>query len=232
MTHVLEGARITIGRGADNTIQIADRSVSAHHAELIAEHGHYRLHDLGSTNMVRINGQPVGDYHLHERCAVLLGNIEAEFSPEAPHDLDAKRTELAPTCAEIDFLKRENQELKSTILDLRRQLDILSDAPLQTREAPETLVPAEAHRRLVEACNALRKENGALKLDAENLQCDIAAILRDRDALRQAWATVQAELAQAESQLANLRSAVPNCATVGEPSLIDAFLGSPRSSVG
>jgi pSer/pThr/pTyr-binding forkhead associated (FHA) protein len=40
MTHVLAGARITIGRRPDNTIQIIDKSVSGHHAELIAVKGH------------------------------------------------------------------------------------------------------------------------------------------------------------------------------------------------
>jgi pSer/pThr/pTyr-binding forkhead associated (FHA) protein len=50
VTHVLDGDRITIGRGPDNTIQINDRTVSKHHAELLAADGHYRLHDLDATN--------------------------------------------------------------------------------------------------------------------------------------------------------------------------------------
>ena len=59
VTHQLSGERITIGRRPDNTIQISDRSVSGNHAELIAADGHYRLHDLGSTNMTFVDGAPV-----------------------------------------------------------------------------------------------------------------------------------------------------------------------------
>ena len=59
VTHILSGEHISIGRRPDNTIQILDRSVSGHHAELISVNGHYRLHDLQSTNLCFVDGQPV-----------------------------------------------------------------------------------------------------------------------------------------------------------------------------
>ena len=46
----LTGVRLTIGRLPFNTIQIIDRTISGFHAELISEHGHYRLHDRDSSN--------------------------------------------------------------------------------------------------------------------------------------------------------------------------------------
>src|SRR5271154_971030 len=64
----LTGARLTIGRLPFNTIQIIDRTISGFHAELISEHGHYRLHDRGSSNGTYVNGQRVSDYHLNEAC--------------------------------------------------------------------------------------------------------------------------------------------------------------------
>ena len=196
-SYILDGARITIGRGPDNTIRISDRSVSAHHAEFILVRGRYRLHDLESTNLTWIDGCPVGDYHLHQPCLIRFGNVEAEFSPEAPPDLDVTRPGLAPTQSEIDFLKRDNLDLQNKVAALQRQLDILGQAPLMPLDANQTTVSNEVHRRVVEERDALERENSALKEDAGNFKCDIDAILRDRDALRQAWVTVKADLAGA-----------------------------------
>src|ERR1700758_1814636 len=81
VTHELTADRITIGRRPDNTIQIIDRSVSANHAEIIAEDGHYRLHDLGSTNLTFVEGAPVTDYHLRQVCRIIFGTVECEFDP-------------------------------------------------------------------------------------------------------------------------------------------------------
>ncbi|MEP6672140.1 MAG: FHA domain-containing protein, partial [Chthoniobacter sp.] len=78
----LTGARLTIGRLPFNTIQIIDRTVSGFHAELISEHGHYRLHDRGSSNGTFVNGQKVSDYHLNEGCTISFGTVEAQFNPE------------------------------------------------------------------------------------------------------------------------------------------------------
>ena len=197
LTFLLDGARITIGRGADNTIQIPDRSVSSHHAELILVRGHYRLHDLESTNLTCIGGRPVGDFHLHEPCRMRFGNVEVDFSPETPQELDGLHIGPAPTQSEIDFLRRDNRDLQSQVAALQRQLDILGHAPLLPLDTGQSSVPLEVHRRVIEERDALQRENSALKLDAGNFKCDIDAILRDRDALRQAWETVREELAGA-----------------------------------
>ena len=189
---MLDGARITIGRGPDNTIQIPDRSVSARHAELIDVRGHYRLHDLESTNLTCIDGRPVSDFHLHVPCRIRFGNVEADFSPEP----SSPENSLAPTQSEIDFLKRDNLDLQKQIDTLQRRLEILTNAPLMPLDPQHATVSAEAHRRVIEERDALRREIAALKLDADNSRCDIDAILRDRDALRQAWVTAKADLAE------------------------------------
>src|SRR5476651_1272172 len=82
ITHELTADRITIGRRPDNTIQIVDRSVSANHAEFIAEGGHYRLHDMDSTNKTFVEGEPIGDYHLHEECKIAFGTVECIYDPD------------------------------------------------------------------------------------------------------------------------------------------------------
>ena len=191
LSYVLDGTRITIGRGLDNTIQIPDRSVSARHAELIDVRGHYRLHDLESTNLTCVDGHPVSDFHLHAPCRVRFGNVEAEFSPEPSGSGEG----FAPTQSEIDFLKRDNLDLQKQIGALQRKLDILTSAPLMPFETSEASVSAEIHRRVLDERDALRREIAVLKFDADNSKCDIDAILRDRDALRQAWVTARADLA-------------------------------------
>jgi len=55
----LGGSEITIGRGLDNRLVLADPSVSRGHAVLRRGDDGWTLHDLGSTNGIMINGQPV-----------------------------------------------------------------------------------------------------------------------------------------------------------------------------
>lgn len=49
----------TIGREADNDIQIDDPFLSGHHAEITREAGNWWVSDRSSTNGTRLNGSPV-----------------------------------------------------------------------------------------------------------------------------------------------------------------------------
>jgi CheY-like chemotaxis protein len=193
ITHVLAGERITIGRRADNTIQIIDPTISAHHAELIATNGHYRLHDLGSTNYTFVEGEPVADYHLHGVCRVAFGTVECEYSPEAPQSVEHK-AELVPTRAELEFLRQENFDLLKKMAAVQKQVDILSSARLVTKETTHINVAPEALRRTAHERDELRMENDHLQLQIRGLKDDLVAITRERDAMRNAWETVRAEL--------------------------------------
>ncbi|MDD5200466.1 MAG: FHA domain-containing protein [Terrimicrobiaceae bacterium] len=82
--HDLNDEKVSIGRLADNTIQIEDASVSSHHAEIAVEKGEYHLHDKGSTNGTFVNGQPVTDAILRDGSQVRFGSVEAVFSADAP----------------------------------------------------------------------------------------------------------------------------------------------------
>lgn len=81
-THDLTEEKITIGRLADNTLQISDDSVSSHHAELVLENGEYHLHDLGSTNGTFINGEAVTDAILKDGDQLRIGKIDTIFSED------------------------------------------------------------------------------------------------------------------------------------------------------
>lgn len=216
VTHVLAGERITIGRRPDNTIQIIDRTVSGHHAELISTNGHYRLHDLGSTNLTCVDGQPVTDYHLHQSCKVSFGTVECDYTLDATASTSDKPGELVPTRSEMEFLRRENLDLQAKLAALQKQIDILNSARLITKETSQLGIAPEAHRRIVAQRDELRATNEDLRLENETLHTDLTAITRDRDATRQAWETVKSELAAAQAELTRLRAAAP--ATPASPS--------------
>lgn len=207
ITHVLAGDRITIGRRPENTIQIIDRTVSAHHAELIVTGDHYRLHDLGSTNLTTVEGQPITDFHLHQACKISFGSVECSFSPEAPVS-SAEKTEVVPTRAELEFLRRENLDLQAKIVSMQKQVDILGSARLMTKDTHQLGVMPEVHRRVQQERDELRGENSNLKLDIENLRSDVTALTKERDAIRLAWETAKNERDEAFARL-DVGSATP-----------------------
>jgi CheY-like chemotaxis protein/pSer/pThr/pTyr-binding forkhead associated (FHA) protein len=200
ITHVLAGERITVGRRPENTIQIIDRTVSAHHAEFISAGDHYRLHDLGSTNLTCVEGQPITDFHLHDGCKISFGTVECEFAPENPVSATEKG-EVVPTRAELEFFRRENLDLQAKIVAMQKQIDILSSARLMTKDTQQLGVMPDVHRRVQQERDELRSENSNLKLDLENLRSDLTHLTKERDALRLAWVTAKNERDQAFARL-------------------------------
>jgi hypothetical protein len=178
----LRGNRITVGRLSDNAIQIPDRTVSAHHAELILEKGHYRVHDLGATNGIQVNGQLVTDFHLAETCKVTFGGVDCEFSPETPAEDAVDFDKALVTRAEADALKEEIAKLQAQVTAFRQEVDALKQSHA-SRNGEATVPQAEFDRvtgeltgmalKVVETerqLNHLRTELGVLRRDRENLQ--------------------------------------------------------------
>jgi hypothetical protein len=81
-TYDLSGAQITVGRVADNKIQIEHVSVSGHHAVLKLDALDYVIKDLDSTNGTRINGERVAEQKLRRNDILRLGNIELLYDSE------------------------------------------------------------------------------------------------------------------------------------------------------
>jgi hypothetical protein len=73
------GKRTTIGRTADNDIQIDVPNVSRHHAVLLANPRSCRIEDLNSTNGVMVNGQRVTRQELQDGDTVTIGKSEFRF---------------------------------------------------------------------------------------------------------------------------------------------------------
>jgi CheY-like chemotaxis protein len=205
VTHELAGDRITIGRRPDNTIQIIDRSVSAHHAELIAEDGHYRLRDLGSTNLSFVDGSPVTDFHLHEECRLTFGTVQCEFDPRAGSGMP--RLSMAQMEKDLAFMRGENADLLAQIIALQRQIDILSSARLVTKKADNTPFASanDALKTIVGERDDLRHLTAGLKLELENVREELTSTIRERDAARQACELMKAEKVSHSRELQDLR---------------------------
>ena len=55
----LAAGAVTIGRAADNKIQLNDKTISAHHAQIVTYFNASYVGDLGSTNGTFVNGKKV-----------------------------------------------------------------------------------------------------------------------------------------------------------------------------
>src|SRR4051812_45684029 len=190
VSHELVGTRITVGRRPDNTVQIIDASVSAHHAELLQEGEHYRVHDLGSTNLTFVEGQQVTDFHLHQSCKINFGTVECEYDATP---VEAAAAGLTPKEMEKDvaFLRTENLDLQQKIHSLQRQIDILSSARLVRGNAETPGNDADALRRVTAERDEARYQNAGLKLELEQVRAELDAPSRERDQARRAHEILQ-----------------------------------------
>jgi adenylate cyclase len=80
----LAGSRLTLGRGPDNDVVLADVSVSRHHAELRSTDGAWTVHDLRSTNGVELNRVPVASAPLALGDRLTIGAFELRVEGEPP----------------------------------------------------------------------------------------------------------------------------------------------------
>jgi hypothetical protein len=81
-TFEMKGPEVTVGRLADNGIQIEHASVSGHHGVFKLDGLDYSIKDLGSTNGTRINGEKVNEQKLRRNDILRLGNIELLYDSE------------------------------------------------------------------------------------------------------------------------------------------------------
>ena len=205
VTHELSGNRITVGRRPDNTIQIIDRSVSAHHAEFIFVDGHYRLHDLGSTNLTFVDGAAITDYHLLGNTKLAFGTVQCEFDNSTTLE-----TRLSPAQMETDmaFLRAENAELQAKLQGLERRINILHSARLVTGRTETTPAAAtsDALRAMTAERDDLRHQNAGLKLEVEKLRDQV-------DASRHEIELMEAQRAVLDRQLERYRAQSAKSAT-------------------
>lgn len=102
-SHDLTDEKTTVGRVADNVVQIDDGSVSSKHAELVMEDGACHIHDLGSTNGTYVNGDQVTDAILRHGDEVRFGMVETVFQgeEEAPEQPLPESTTMSAAVAKL-----------------------------------------------------------------------------------------------------------------------------------
>ena len=75
----LSGDRLTIGRDNSSDIQLPDKRLSRHHAELRKDGEFYNIVDLGSRNGTSISGRRIKEHRLSGGEQISLGSTRLEF---------------------------------------------------------------------------------------------------------------------------------------------------------
>src|SRR3954465_12063457 len=75
-TYELNVEKTTVGRVEDNAFQIAEPSVSSHHAEIILKGNDVLIKDLNSTNGTFINGEKITEAVLKPGQTLKFGQVE------------------------------------------------------------------------------------------------------------------------------------------------------------
>lgn len=78
-TFELVTERTTVGRVEDNTFQIADGSVSSHHAEIILQGNDVLVRDLNSTNGTFVNNDKITEIVLKPGQTLRFGQVELKI---------------------------------------------------------------------------------------------------------------------------------------------------------
>jgi ABC-type multidrug transport system ATPase subunit/pSer/pThr/pTyr-binding forkhead associated (FHA) protein/ABC-type multidrug transport system permease subunit len=98
----LGSGEVTIGREHDNTVVLSHPQVSAHHARLVHEQSGYRMIDLGSTNHVYVNSQPVAHQLLTINDEIRIGPFRFVYTGNQLKQYD----ESADVSIEVVKLKK------------------------------------------------------------------------------------------------------------------------------
>jgi hypothetical protein len=83
-TFDLNVERTTVGRVEDNTFQIADASVSSHHAEILLRGSDIVIKDIGSTNGTFINNDKIEEKILKPGQTLRFGQVELRIDDGSP----------------------------------------------------------------------------------------------------------------------------------------------------
>lgn len=83
-TWPLGAASLFLGRSGQCDVTVNDPTVSRRHCEIASRNGEVHLHDLGSSNLTMVNGQPVKTVQLHAGDRIIVGTAHfvLEDSPE------------------------------------------------------------------------------------------------------------------------------------------------------
>ncbi len=106
----LKGEVVKIGRAGDNTVVVADHSVSKTHAAIYPLEGKLVVRDLGSRNGTYVNGERVTEHALGPNDEVRIGTSRFRLADTPP---PAKDEETGRTVAGASGDVRESRRLPS-----------------------------------------------------------------------------------------------------------------------
>ena len=86
----------TIGRHDTNNIVIDDLSVSSFHCSVVRDGEKYTVHDLDSTNGVRVGGKKIAVRLLSPGDVVIVGSVELVFEVEGATEAAPQAVAAAP----------------------------------------------------------------------------------------------------------------------------------------
>lgn len=122
---VLSKASVTFGRSSSCDLTIPSSKVSSKHGRLDFQDGHWRIHDLGSTNGIRVDGVKVEEAWVYPGGEIALGDLRLrlEYTPRGPRpmqDLVVTR----PTKSLLDQLGVSAEELSNIVASHPEEDDI------------------------------------------------------------------------------------------------------------
>jgi ABC-type multidrug transport system ATPase subunit/pSer/pThr/pTyr-binding forkhead associated (FHA) protein len=154
--------KITIGRAADNDIDVSDVMASRHHATLVATPSGPRLYDAHSANGTFVNGCRIKNKALQENDVVTIGSADFVFADGSL----ARRTQAAATTGGLEV-----HDVGSTLRD--GDVTLMDRVSLAVRPGALTAVigpSGSAKSTLLRVMvGARRPSSGAVKLDGRDL---------------------------------------------------------------
>ena len=113
-SYELKVDKTTIGRVEDNTFQIAQPSISSHHAEVLLRGSEVVIKDLNSTNGTFINNQQItGEAVLKPGQVLRLGQVEIRLESGAPAAPSKKPVDSTMVISKGVSLEQLEQGLQS-----------------------------------------------------------------------------------------------------------------------
>jgi len=126
-------ATVTIGRLADNTLQIDNPAVSGHHCRVVLDERHYFVEDNNSTNGTYVNNHRVTRAELKNGDELLIGKHIVAFEDASE---DSERVTLSGVQSRPDA---------TMVLDTRKAQELLAQAkPAAPAPAAAPSAPAPA----------------------------------------------------------------------------------------
>ncbi|HEY6228678.1 MAG TPA: FHA domain-containing protein [Verrucomicrobiae bacterium] len=108
-TYELNVEKTTVGRVEDNAFQIAEPSVSSHHAEIILKGSDVLIKDLNSTNGTFINGEKITEAVLKPGQTLKFGQVELRLEGKDGAGAPAATAKGAPPAAPAAAAQKKTQ---------------------------------------------------------------------------------------------------------------------------